>query len=75
MFYLALLSVLVALASASDVAVQTKNGKLLGVRSEYFGDEYVDVYKGIPYALPPTGNTHHYTFLENIHSFNYIHSL
>ncbi|KAJ5918190.1 hypothetical protein N7454_010565 [Penicillium verhagenii] len=54
------LSLLIALAccpfafSASSSVVSTSYGKLLGTTSEYRKD--VSVFKGIPFAAPPTGD-------------------
>ncbi|XP_071118789.1 neuroligin-4, X-linked-like [Haliotis cracherodii] len=55
MFGYVVLSCLATLCVGTDVVLQTRQGQLRGTRTEYFSDEYVDVYNGIPYALPPVG--------------------
>ncbi|XP_041357842.1 neuroligin-4, X-linked-like [Gigantopelta aegis] len=42
------------LVASEDVVVTTVYGQLRGSR-EKFGEKYVDTFKGIPFAQPPTG--------------------
>ncbi|XP_067661138.1 neuroligin-2-like [Haliotis asinina] len=55
MFGCVVLACLATFCVGTDVILKTKQGQLRGTRTEYFSDEFVDVYNGIPYALPPVG--------------------